>query len=660
MIANLAIVATHLLSWPSRQSRWRGMPCNSFRIAKGQWNLAQTVGFRDRFSRQPQDRKYQNYGHTRRHRRSTINQHEFNCRCHSRSKPPFERAMTRILAIFIIWLAISPCFGTQWYVSTNGSGNGSITNPWPIQLALTNSSVVEPGDTIWLRGGTYGVGTNVYMCRLIGTSNNPIIVRNYRGERAIIDGGILDAVPYKGNGSYTTFWGFEITCTTARTNEVAGRTYGFQLGGSGQKVINMTIHDTSEACIGFGTTSTNSFTEVYGCILWGCGIYDTNSADGSSCSSTNPWTRGSPIYAQNKYNTATVSDVISSRNFTTAMKAYSQNGWVNGFTFSGNIMWGSGNQGLEIDDENNSVNNATVVSNYVYRCQQTSMGHEPYDTWAPMYGLTFSNNYIVDNTGYAKSAVLWLNRWVTMQVIGNTIITPSLSNDWSAGSTIGNNQGSQFINLYPSTNIISNIINCNAYYGGVGVGANWNDWTKVNGTNVYGLDYHTFQPFQYNQSTNVLSWVQWTNGYGFDLNSTYSTNLPTTNVVVVRPNKYEVGRGHIVVFNWQSNSTVSVDISSLGLTNGQSFEVLDAQNYLGTPCIATNFNTAQPVISLPLTLTNITALTPAGDINPATYPMLNPNVHTSSFFNAFVVLPIYPATALTAPTVLRIVGPTQP
>jgi hypothetical protein len=82
-----------------------------------------------------------------------------------------------------------------------------------------------------------------------------------------------------------------------------------------------------------------------------------------------------------------------------------------------------------------------------------------------------------------------------------------------------------------------------------------------------------------------------------------------------------------------------VDISSLGLTNGQRFEVRDVQNYLGTPCITTNYNAAQPTISLPLTLTNMTVLTPVGDINPATFSS-DPDVHTASLFNVFVVLPV--------------------
>ncbi|MEK7061424.1 MAG: hypothetical protein AAB954_02070, partial [Patescibacteria group bacterium] len=45
----------------------------------------------------------------------------------------------------------------QYYVSPTGSasGNGSLENPWDLQTALNHPAVVHPGDTIWLRGGTY-------------------------------------------------------------------------------------------------------------------------------------------------------------------------------------------------------------------------------------------------------------------------------------------------------------------------------------------------------------------------------------------------------------------------------------------------------------------------------------------------------------------------
>jgi hypothetical protein len=38
------------------------------------------------------------------------------------------------------------------YVSPNGNGDGSSAKPWALQSALNSA---KPGDTVWIRGGTY-------------------------------------------------------------------------------------------------------------------------------------------------------------------------------------------------------------------------------------------------------------------------------------------------------------------------------------------------------------------------------------------------------------------------------------------------------------------------------------------------------------------------
>jgi len=118
---------------------------------------------------------------------------------------------------FLRWLvlgaatlaAASAARATDFYASPAGSsaGNGSISSPWDLQTAL-NQTVARPGDTIWLRGGVY---QGTYSSYLNGTSAAPIVVRQYPGERATIDGGnsgwksILMV-----SGSYTWYWGFEV------------------------------------------------------------------------------------------------------------------------------------------------------------------------------------------------------------------------------------------------------------------------------------------------------------------------------------------------------------------------------------------------------------------------------------------------------------------
>src|SRR5664279_3053970 len=79
----------------------------------------------------------------------------------------------------------------DFYVSpaATASGAGTLANPWTISTAFqTQASAVRPGDTVWLRGGTYGSGgPAVVYSYLAGTSRRPIYVRQYQGERATIN-----------------------------------------------------------------------------------------------------------------------------------------------------------------------------------------------------------------------------------------------------------------------------------------------------------------------------------------------------------------------------------------------------------------------------------------------------------------------------------------
>lgn len=54
--------------------------------------------------------------------------------------------------------------------------------------------------------------------------------------------------------------------------------------------------------------------------------------------------------------------------------------------------------------------------------------------------------------------------------------------------------------------------------------------------------------------------------------------------VFVRPNRYEPGRAHVVVYNWNQQPSVQVDLSAV-LTRGQSYEVRDVQDLFG-PAVA--------------------------------------------------------------------------
>ena len=60
---------------------------------------------------------------------------------------------------------------------------------------------------------------------------------------------------------------------------------------------------------------------------------------------------------------------------------------------------------------------------------------------------------------------------------------------------------------------------------------------------------------------------------------------PATTKVFVRPNKYEPGRSHVVVYNWGRQSEVAVDLSGV-LRAGNRYEVRNVQALFGAPVVS--------------------------------------------------------------------------
>lgn len=75
----------------------------------------------------------------------------------------------------------------------NDSNSGSLSDPW--QTVGASILKLEPGDTLYLRGGTYW--ENNIKVDVQGTPDKPISIKNYSGEIPVVDGGFREfrAVP---------------------------------------------------------------------------------------------------------------------------------------------------------------------------------------------------------------------------------------------------------------------------------------------------------------------------------------------------------------------------------------------------------------------------------------------------------------------------------
>lgn len=417
--------------------------------------------------------------------------------------------------------------GSEFYVAPNGSvtGDGSLADPWDLQTALSHPAMVQPGDIIWLRGGTY---TGPHTSSLAGRAGAPIILRSYPGEWAVIDAqtSSTDGHAFVIQSHWTTYWDFELT--NSRTIDKGG---GIEFaGGRNNKLINLVIHD-------IGGNSYDGPNEIYGTIFYNNGV------DGSGLSHQ--------LYTQNAdaNQPARIVDSIIFNGFAFGIHAYASGvGELNGIHMIGNVWFNSGAAQTVGDRKDNVlVGGVNGISNILL---QENMGYAFSPTERSVaLGRYYDLNQditLIDN--YLVGATKFYNTWQSVEMTGNS-----------------------FYAMSPG-----------------------------NGTN--------FDPTQFPDNL-------------------YLTERPTGSQIFIRPNQFEQGRAHIVVYNWDLADTVSVDLSGL-LATDDEYEIRNGQNYFAPPVVEGIFDGEQ--VELPMT--DLEPAQPVGEgwIEPAEY--------TSPEFNVFVLI----------------------
>jgi hypothetical protein len=461
-----------------------------------------------------------------------------------------------------------PTSGNQFHVSPNGSsaGDGSSARPWDLVTALNHPSAVRPGDTIWLHGGTYGNSQNEYSSRLAGTQAAPIRVRQYPGERATINGGLAI------HGPYTWFWGFEIMRNPRKDGADCIDTY---TGSHGTRLINLIVHDCGSNGIGYWSATGNS--EIYGTLIY----YNGFQTDARGA--------GHGIYLQNDNVTGgkTIADNIIFKGHNLGIQAYgSENSYLKNVRMEGNIVFEPGvvqQSGQRVDGILVTVGSGSqdivVEKNFLYNKPTANDGYSRLGwQWSPHEkNIIAKENYFI---GGESSLELW--NWNSAQFLNNTV--------YSLNSRI-------FTLSHFADQPLSNYsISGNTYYGS--------------------------GSFGYNGSSRSFSGMQ---ALGIEQGSRFVAGAPTGVWSFVRPNKYEPGRGHVVIYNWAMQNTVTVNASSV-LAVGDSYEVRDAQNYFAAPVASGVYSGS---LSIPMTRTSVAS--PSGTLPTAP-------AHTGPQFGAFVII----------------------
>lgn len=489
-----------------------------------------------------------------------------------------------------------------FFVAPNGnsSGNGSINNPWDLTTAFEHPAAIQPGDTIYLRGGKYGVPAvkSGFTSELTGTPENPIKVMSYPGEWAVIDGNssnsqIKNITIIKIKGAYTWFRDFEITnsetgnrkITTSGSNPPERRGTAIEDQGIGIKIINLVIHDAGQ---GISSYSGGRNGEYYGNVIYNNGWDAPDRLHGHG------------FYVQNNSDFKKIEDNFVLNGFGNNLQMYgSSSSFCRNFTWIGNVilngemaLWGPGvekliikdnhfyNQEFDLNPNMEPTNiNADIQNNYFM--SGVSIGEFAQN-------VTFKNN-TVWNTGTGTSVVM------------NTINVWTPSKFTFADNTYYKTQ----------RNIIFGQFKVRYYY---------------NKSRDFAFN-KTVEPQRYAATKKA-----WQEDLGLDVNSQYVTSAPSGIKVFVRPNKYDSGRANVIVYNWNQASVVNVDVSSV-LQPGDTYELHNVQDYFGD--IITGTYSGQEIN---INMSARTRALPAGynQVSSWFHEPLQPN--TFPDFGAFVLI----------------------
>lgn len=120
--------------------------------------------------------------------------------------------MKRFITILLI-LVVTISNATNYYLSPTGSDSnpGTLAAPyWTLNKAWT---VIAPGDTVFMRGGSYNYTAMQFLTGKSGNASNNIVIRPYASEKPIINralGSITNIGVYI-EGNYIYMKGLEIT-----------------------------------------------------------------------------------------------------------------------------------------------------------------------------------------------------------------------------------------------------------------------------------------------------------------------------------------------------------------------------------------------------------------------------------------------------------------
>lgn len=307
-----------------------------------------------------------------------------------------------------------------YYVSPAGTsgGDGSIDRPWNLATALAGAAgKVQPGDTVWMRSGTY---RGSFSSSVSGSSGKPVVFRQYPGERALIDGAgaARTATVLSIRGPWVVFWGFEMTNTDAdRTYSLTGnggRPHSLANYASHTRYVSLVVHD---AGVGFYNDANYFDVEIVGCVFYNNGWQGPDRGHGHA------------IYIRSNTGPVIARDNVMFNQFGYGVHVYTNPGEakLNNVHIEDNIAFNNGTLATNSSSSNilmggeDTADGAVVAGNLTYYPPGVSGTNMKIG-----YGTLVNGSVeITDNYVAGGGPVLSMGFWTSTTASGNTFIGTS-------------------------------------------------------------------------------------------------------------------------------------------------------------------------------------------------------------------------------------------
>jgi len=361
----------------------------------------------------------------------------------------------------------------------------------------------------------------------------------------------------RADGAYLAFWGFEIMQSTPTT-------YGLQANTAHGRFINLVVHDAGTQGVSFWTPAITA--ELYGCIVYNNGTHE-NLDHG--------------VYVHNDTGTKLIADNIFFNNLARGIQVYASrnNAAIRNVRVEGNVAFNNGAISSVVVARENLIFNAPVptegmmgLDNLLYFSGSEGINLRV-GRYAPQNNrdLLLRGNYAAGG----KVGLEMVQPWTQATVEDNTFIG-SRDEVQLGGAAIAHYHWSR------------------------------NRWGRSPRARAWRYDNRSYD------------WSGWQRATGLGATDEVVPERPAEPRVFVRPNKYEVGRAHIVVYNWSGQADVPVDVSGV-LQVGDRYEMHNVQALFDPPVVSGIYDGTP--IRVPMT--GVAAPSPVGRITrtaPRTAP----------------------------------------